>query len=69
MFDGIQTFNAGILRAIGAQLFSSVFMFVGFGVVGMPLSIALFLLTPLKIYGMNNYYAIFISKFLSSLRI
>ncbi len=51
LFDGTQGFNGGILRAVGAQLYASIALFVGFCVVGTPIGISLLLKTNLKVYG------------------
>lgn len=57
LFDGVQGCNGGILRAVGAQLYGSISMFIGFCVVGMPIGTALLLKTNLKSYGkILNYY-------------
>ena len=41
LFDGSQGSNAGILRAVGAQLYGSIVMFIGFYVVGTPIGLTL----------------------------
>ncbi len=51
LLDGTQSFNGGILRAVGAQLYASVAMFFGFCVVGTPIGTSLLLKTNLKVYG------------------
>ena len=51
LFDGSQGSNAGILRAVGAQLYGSIVMFIGFYVVGTPIGLTLLFKTNLKSYG------------------
>ena len=53
LFDGTQSFNGGILRAVGAQLYGSVAMFIGFCVVGTSFALGLLLKTDLKVYGID----------------
>jgi Na+-driven multidrug efflux pump len=51
LFDGAQAFNGGILRAVGAQFYASIAMFIGFCVIGTPIGTTLLLKTELKAYG------------------
>jgi Na+-driven multidrug efflux pump len=55
IFDGTQAHITGILRAIGAQFFGSISMFIGLCLIGMPASLALFFFTSLKIYGIIQF--------------
>ncbi len=51
LFDGAQGLYGGILRAVGAQLYGSIAMFIGLYVVGTPVGLALLFKTNLKAYG------------------
>ena len=51
LFDGSQGSNAGILRAVGAQLYGSIVMFIGLYIVGMPIGLYLLFSTTLKSNG------------------
>ena len=42
---------AGILRSVGAQIYISILMLVGYYVIGSPIGISLLLTTELKDYG------------------
>jgi Na+-driven multidrug efflux pump len=55
--DGTQGLLNGILRSVGAQFYGSIAIFVGFYVVGSPISLSLMLKTNLQIYG--TYIIIF----------
>jgi hypothetical protein len=47
---------AGILRSVGAQLFSSIALFIAFYVIGLPIGISLLLKTNLKLFGIQNLF-------------
>ncbi len=51
LFDGTQGSNSGIIRAVGAQLYGSIAMFIGFYVVGTPIGLSLLFKTNIKAYG------------------
>ena len=51
LFEGTQLTNAGILRAVGAQLYGSIVMFIGLYIVGMPIGLYLLFSTTLRSNG------------------
>ncbi|CAF1007163.1 unnamed protein product [Brachionus calyciflorus] len=51
ILDGFQGTNSGILRACGFQLYSSIFLLIGFYFIGSPIGLSLMLTTELKIFG------------------
>jgi Na+-driven multidrug efflux pump len=51
LLDGTQSFNGGILRAVGAQFYASIAMFIGFCVIGTSVALGLLLKTNLRVYG------------------
>ena len=51
LLDGTQGMFCGILRAVGAQLYSSMTMFVSFYIIGSIVSLGLLFNTYLEVYG------------------
>ena len=45
----------GILRAVGAQFYSSVIMFFSFYVIGASTGLILLLKSTLQVYGISNW--------------
>jgi hypothetical protein len=43
--------GAGILRSVGAQFYSSVFLFIAFYCISLPIGLSLMLYTKLRVLG------------------
>ena len=56
MLDGTQGTCSGILRSLGEQGIVSVFLFISFYIVGLPLGVGLLLNTSMELYGKLNKY-------------
>jgi Na+-driven multidrug efflux pump len=50
-FDATQGTGSGIINSIGDQLYSSIFLFIGFYCIGTPIGVSLLLKTPLQVFG------------------
>jgi len=51
VLDGIQGTCSGIMRSMGAQLIVSIFLFIAFYLIGLPVGLWLLLKTSVKIKG------------------
>jgi MATE family multidrug resistance protein len=51
LIDASQGFGAGVLRAIGAQLYGSLMVFFSFYMLGIPIGIYLMFTTKLRVFG------------------
>jgi Na+-driven multidrug efflux pump len=59
LLDGTQGMFCGILKAVGAQLYSSITMFVSFYIIGSIVSLGLLFNTYLEVYGRTKLYLLF----------
>ena len=53
----IKAVSSGIFRAVGGQFYDSLFLFIGFYLIGTPIGISLLLKTSLMSYG--NVFLLF----------